>query len=199
MTNPVRAVVFDLGGVLLELRDPIANFGLEMAEAEFLQRWLLSPSVRQFECGAIGSEAFARSIVPELALSMAWEEFLRRFDAWPERLFPDTLPLLDAIPSGTWCGLLSNTNAIHWGRDDISGILAGRFDREFLSYRTGLLKPDPASFAQVSSGFGCAPGEVLYFDDNPLNVEAAAANGMQAHLARRPADALRVIRDLPVS
>lgn len=191
--DPVKAVVFDLGGVLLELRDPIENFGLPMRESEFLERWLLSPSVRAFERGAIDAQSFARSIVNEMQLQMDWPDFLERFDAWPLSLFPDTLALLDAIPSGIKRGLLSNTNAIHWGRTDISGSLAGRFDREFLSYQTRLLKPDRESFLQVPEGFDCEPREILYFDDNPRNVSAAAATGMQAFMARSPADIRQVL------
>lgn len=189
----VTAIVFDLGGVLLELRDPIENFRLQMPESEFLERWLLSPSVRAFERGSIDAEAFARSIVDEMRLQMEWPDFLVRFDAWPLALFPDTLALLGDIPPGIKRGLLSNTNAIHWGRADISGCLAGRFDREFLSYQTRLLKPDRESFLQVPESLGCRPREILYFDDNPRNVSAAAATGMQAHMARNPADVRQVL------
>ncbi len=187
------AIVFDLGGVLLELRDPIENFGLRMAETDFLDRWLLSPSVRAFEQGATDAEAFARSIVDEMELQMEWPVFLERFDAWPLALFPDTLALLDAIPPGIKRGLLSNTNANHWGRTDISGCLAGRFDREFLSYQTRLLKPDRDSFLQVPEGLGCRARQILYFDDNPRNVSAAAATGVQSHLAKGPADIRQVL------
>jgi glucose-1-phosphatase len=191
--DPVKAVVFDLGGVLLELRDPIENFQLCMPEAEFLGRWLLSPSVRAFERGVIDAQSFARSIVEEMELPMDWPDFLERFDAWPLSLFPDTLALLDAIPSGIKRGLLSNTNANHWERTDISGGLTGRFDREFLSYQTRLLKPDQESFLQVPEGLGCLPRQILYFDDNPRNVTAAAATGMQAFMARSPADVRQVL------
>ena len=192
----IKAVVFDLGGVLLRLRDPVAQFGLEMAPGEFHRRWLLSPAVREFERGAIDQEAFARAMVGELALPIQWPAFLERFDAWPECVFPDALPVLDAVPAGTKRGLLSNTNAVHWGRADVAGLLACRFDHTFLSFETGLLKPDRESFTQVSREFGCEASEILYFDDNPLNVEAANETGMQAHLAGCPGDAARVISRL---
>lgn len=192
----VKAVVFDLGGVLLRLRDPVRQFALEMAEAHFHRRWLLSPAVREFERGAIGQEAFARAIVAELSLPMEWRAFLERFDAWPDCVFPDALPVIDAIPAGIKRGLLSNTNAVHWGRADIANVLVRRFDRTFLSFETGLLKPDRESFVQVSREFGCEASEILYFDDNPLNVEAARQTGMQAHPAGCPADAAAIIAHL---
>lgn len=191
-----KAVVFDLGGVLLRLRDPIENFDLRIPEALFLERWLKSPSVREFERGAIDTPTFAKMVVNELELSMDWNEFIERFDAWPEQLFPDTQSLLDAIPSSADRVLLSNTNAVHWERRNISGELAGRFDREFLSFRTGLLKPDREAFSQVSKACRCLPGEVLFFDDNPLNVAAATEFGMRSFLTKDPAEVRKVLDDI---
>jgi putative hydrolase of the HAD superfamily len=192
----IEVVVFDLGGVLLQLKDPVTNFGLNFSEAEFLERWLKSPSVREFERGASDAETFGRAIVRELGLAMNWREFLQRFDAWPEQIYPETAVLLDAIPESIGRALLSNTNAAHWGRSDISAALCGGFDKTFLSFRTGLLKPDRAAFAQVTEAYGMPADAFLFFDDNPLNVSAAAAAGMQAVLSKGPGDALRVLQQM---
>lgn len=189
----VRGVVFDLGGVLLRLDDPLALFELEVTESEFHALWLRSQSVREFERGAIDARSFAESVVRELALPMSPARFRERFDAWPQGLFPETPALLEAIPAGIQRVLLSNTNAAHWGRPDISGALAGQFDLAFLSYRTGILKPDRAAFAQVAGACRCAPGELLFFDDNPGNITAARDFGMRAHLVKGPADARAVL------
>ncbi len=189
----IRLVVFDLGGVLLRLRDPVANFGLTGPHHEFLERWLMSPAVRDFERGTIDAGAFAERIVEELGLPFSREAFLERFDAWPEALFPDTLALLDSLPAGVRSALLSNTNAAHWGRPDIAGLLAGRFDWEFLSYRTGLLKPDTEAYRHVLDTCCVAPEEVLFFDDNPKNVQAAASIGIGAHTSTCPAGARAVL------
>ena len=194
----VKAVVFDLGGVLLRLRDPIENFELDLTEPEFLELWLQSPSVREFERGAIDADSFAQSMVEEMRLPMDWRRFLERFHAWPQRLFPEALDLLQCIPPGIRRVLLSNTNAAHWERQEISGALAGQFDLELLSFRTGLLKPDRAAFDQVREACGCAAGEILFFDDNPGNVAAALASGQRAFLARGPAEARCVLEGLAV-
>lgn len=192
----IKGVVFDLGGVLLRLADPLELFELQVSEAEFLALWLRSSSVRDFERGAIDVQVFAESVVRELALPMAPARFRERFDAWPQALFPETPALLEAIPAGVERVLLSNTNAAHWGRSDIAGALEGRFDLTFLSYRTGLLKPDRAAFEQVARACRSAPGELLFFDDNPGNVDAALRFGMQAHVVRGAAEARRVLEGL---
>jgi putative hydrolase of the HAD superfamily len=192
----IKVVVFDLGGVLLQLRDPVENFAVQMSGSEFLERWLRSPSVREFERGACNAETFAKAIVKELELAMDWQEFLQRFDAWPERIYPGTTALLDAIPAGVGRAILSNTNAAHWGRNDIATSLSSRFDRTFLSFRTGLLKPDREAFVQVTAAYALPAGAFLFFDDNPLNVAAAAATGMKAVLCRGPAEAMRVLQQM---
>ena len=194
----IKAVVFDLGGVLLRLRDPIENFELALTEPEFLELWLRSPSVREFERGAIDADSFAQSVVRELGLPMPWRRFLERFHAWPQALFPQAVELLQSIRPGILRVLLSNTNAAHWEREEISGALGGLFDLEFLSFRTGVLKPDRAAFDRVGEACGCAAGEILFFDDNPGNVAAALAAGQRAFLAKNPADAHRVLDALQV-
>jgi putative hydrolase of the HAD superfamily len=180
--NDIKVLLFDLGGVLCRLHDPIETFGLQQGHAEFMERWLKSPAVREFERGAINAETFAQHIVTEAGLAYDADEFLRRFDAWPDRLFPGTLELLQMIPARYERALLSNTNANHWGRDDVGGRLRASFGRIFLSFETGLLKPDAQAFLHVVAEYGCTAQEILFFDDNPLNVRAAIESGCRAEL-----------------
>lgn len=177
-----KVILFDLGGVLLNLNDPIETFGLDIDKTEFMERWLRSPSVRTFESGGMTNEEFARNIVTEAELPYGWQEFLRRFDAWPDQLYDQTLSVLQAIPAKWKRALLSNINARHWGRDDIAGRLAGYFDHSFLSYQTGFMKPDREAFELAVQTYECRPGEVLFFDDNPINVEAAENYGLRSEL-----------------
>jgi glucose-1-phosphatase len=183
-TTGISVILFDLGGVLLHLRDIGSNFGLSGEERQFHRSWLMSPAVRDFERGAIAAEEFGRRIVSELRLPYDWQDFLQRFDRWPESIYPGVPELLANLASRYNIALLSNTNAVHWGRDDIAGVLEPLFDGIFLSFRTGLLKPDNSSFEQVMRHYDCAADEVLFLDDNPLNIEAATAMGINACLAR---------------
>jgi len=177
-------ILFDLGGVLLHLRDTGSNFGITGDERQFHRSWLLSPSVREFERGAITAEEFARRIVPELQLPYNWQEFLQRFDRWPERLYDGADYLITQLAREYRVALLSNTNAVHWGRDDIAGVLEPLIDHSFLSFETGLLKPDINAFQQVARHYDCVPQDILFLDDNPLNVDAANALGIRGCLTR---------------
>ena len=180
----ISVILFDLGGVLLHLRDIGGNFGITGDEHRFLRSWLLSPAVRDFERGAIVAEEFGRRIVSEMRLPYDWREFLQRFDRWPERVYPGVPELIADLSAHYNLALLSNTNAVHWGRGDIAGVLDPLFDAVFLSFRTGLLKPDRDSFEQVMEHYDCAASEILFLDDNPLNIEAASAVGLNARVTR---------------
>lgn len=193
MAPEVSAVAFDLGGVLLQLGDPAETFGIGGDVAAFHERWTLAESVRTLERGEITVAEFSRVVVDELELDMGAEEFRRRFDAWPERLFPGALDLLDRIPANLGRYLLSNINADHWNRDYIAGVLQARFDHAFLSYETGLVKPDREAYEQVIDAANCAPAAIIYVDDNAMNVRAAAETGMQAHVARGIAGVTQVL------
>ena len=94
-----KVILFDLGGVLLELGDPISTFGLDIDASEFLRTWIMSPSVRALESGQINGKGFAQRIVAEMELPMDWQELLHRFDSWPAKIYPRAIDLIDRIPS----------------------------------------------------------------------------------------------------
>ncbi len=179
-SNEYKVILFDLGGVLLKLRDPISTFELQIDESEFLRTWIVSPSVRALESGQIDGEEFSKRMIAEMQLPINWQELLKRFDNWPAGFYPKAIELLARIPSQYSCAILSNTNAVHWQQVDVPGNFDNRFERYFLSYETGLLKPDPDSFLQVIASYACRPEEIMFYDDNPLNVAAAANVGMDS-------------------
>ena len=180
----VKVVLLDLGGVLMRLHDPLDTFGIELHDDEFLEKWLLSTAVRKLERGDISAEHFAIEIVDEFALTYAPQEFLQRFNRWPDAFFNGIPDLLKAIAQNYHVALLSNTNAIHWERDDIAGQLEPLIDSLFLSYRTGLVKPESAAFEHVLDTLDVTAAQVLFLDDNVLNIDAANRCGMQAQLTR---------------
>ena len=58
--------------------------------------------------------------------------------------------------------------------------LRGYFDFFFSSCYVGLRKPHAQIFRMALDVLQCEPGEVIFIDDRPGNVEAAAAVGMHA-------------------
>ncbi len=54
------------------------------------------------------------------------------------------------------------------------------FDHTYASHQMGVLKPQAAAFAHVVSDLGVPAQRVAFFDDTPVNVEAAAGAGLAA-------------------
>jgi putative hydrolase of the HAD superfamily len=194
-SNNIAVILFDLGGVLLRLRDTGTTFGVTGDEREFHRRWIQSHAVREFERGAIDFDEFASRVVVELQLPYDAGEFLQRFDSWPGDLYPGVPELLESLVIDYRVALLSNTNAVHWQRNNVAGVLDPLFDHAFLSFRTGLLKPDAESFGQVFNHYSRMPNEILFLDDNPLNVEAARTIGVRACLTRGIDDVRQALTD----
>ena len=182
-TSKLRVLLFDVGGVLVELGGVEAMLGWlgnRLTPDQLWRRWLESENVRGFETGRIDAPQFATGMIAEFGLRVGSQEFLDSFVGWPTGLYPGTLELLARIPRRYRRALLSNSNPLHWPRVLGEMNLGGSFDHHFVSHLTGLIKPDTTTFEHVLESLGCKAGEVLFFDDNAPNIEAARALGIHA-------------------
>ncbi len=159
--------------------------GAVPAEAVW-ERWLHSEVVRAFELGRLTPEEFAERFLAEFELGVPADTLLAELEPWVGGPLDGALELLDELAGRYTVACLSNTNPLHWPR--MAASFGGRFDRAFVSCETGLLKPDPEAFRHVWQELDLAPGEIVFFDDARLNVEAARALGLDAARARGPAD-----------
>ncbi|NNF53500.1 MAG: HAD family phosphatase [Acidimicrobiales bacterium] len=199
MTNTDRpaAVIFDLGGVIVMLGPLSDLLGSYAPPAEdFWPRWLHSEAVRAYEGGYCTTDEFADALTSEFSLPFGPEELLRRFAAWPKGLYPGATQLLEELseqnPALT-VGALSNSNPLHWSEQNDAEQIRALFDTPFLSFEMKLLKPDPAIYRHVERALGLEPPEILYFDDNQINVDGAINAGWRAHVARHPDECRRYL------
>jgi len=182
--NQIKAILFDLGGVLVEL----AGIPLTMewaqktiARDDFWRMWLNSKGVRNFESGRSTPVEFADHIIAEFELKIGQEEFLNRFAQWPKNIYAGARDLLKELGPRYKLGILSNTNELHWNRIINEMDLLRFFDFTFASHHTGLLKPDKKTYRFVIKSLKYLPEEILFFDDNQLNVDGARNAGIRAH------------------
>lgn len=178
-----RVLLFDVGGVLVELsgvETMLGWLGGGVATDELWRMWLHSKAVRDFETGRIDPDEFAVGVITEFRLPVGPAQFLASFAGWPTGLYPGTLELLARIPNSYQRALLSNSNALHWTRVVSDLQLGPAFDHHFVSHLTGRIKPDADAFEHVVDSLDCRPEQVLFLDDNTLNVDAAKRFGMQA-------------------
>lgn len=188
-------ILFDLGGVLIELRGvgamrELASVG---TDDELWARWLTCPWVRTFERGECSPEEFAAGMVDEWGLTVMPEEFLESFRDWPVGPLPGAAALVDAVRNVVRVGCLSNTNAMHTEERFSRWPIFSESDHRFMSFELGLLKPDRALFDRVAEVAGVAPARILFLDDNIINVDGAIAAGFTARHTRGVAEAERAL------
>jgi len=174
-----QIILFDLGGVLVDLADPVTSIGLTMTPAEFWSLWLSSPLVRQFEIGQLSASDFVARFGAELGFHDV-EEFDSALRSWHLPMFAGAEQALQFLTASSTVALLSNTNEIHWQQVESQTEVFSQFSKVFLSYETGNAKPSPAAFQDVVQHFDCAPADIIFFDDNAGNVAAAEAEGLRA-------------------
>jgi putative hydrolase of the HAD superfamily len=67
------------------------------------------------------------------------------------------------------------------------------FKRQFLSFRLGLMKPDPKIYRHVARGMNVPPARILFFDDTQVHVDGARAVGIDAHRVGGPDEAREIL------
>ncbi len=181
----IEVVLFDLGGVLVELggMGEMAIFADEQDEDEIWRRWLTCPWVRRFERGECDTETFARGMVESWAMPVGPDAFLEAFAAWPKGMLPGARDLVRATSERSRVACLSNTNSIHTDRQWAEFGIYELFDRLFLSHEMGLVKPDRDAFDHVVGELGCPRERILFLDDNQINVDGAREAGLASERA----------------
>jgi len=195
----IDVVLFDLGGVLIELAGvaKMLEWAPDLGSTEELwRRWLHSDAVRRFETGRIGRDEFAVALVDEFALPVPHGEFIEAFTWWPRAVFPGAMELLAQMRGRYRIASVSNTNEIHWERFANAWSLADAFHHNFPSHRVGKLKPDAEYFEHVLAELGVPAQRVLFIDDNTINVDAAARMGMHARRVEGVDGARAAFREL---
>lgn len=178
----IDLVLFDLGGVLIELggmRD-MAAFADEHDEDEIWRRWLACPWVRAYERGECDERRFAEGMVETWAMPVAPEAFLEAFASWPKGLLPGAKALVREVGTRRRIAALSNTNRLHAERFHAEFGLHDDFEALYYSHEIGLVKPDRAAFDHVAERLGAPRERVLFIDDNQINVDGARAAGFRA-------------------
>ena len=189
----IKAVLFDFGGVLAELRAETHLRGLlkqGMTGEQMWATWSHSPAVRAHESGHISAEEFSRRIVDELELTIPPREFLDGFREWIIGPFADTHALIRDVAARHTTALVTNTSAVHWPVIESMGVLP-HMHHVFASYQIGRIKPDREYFEFVLTEMGLLPGEAVFLDDSAINVAAARELGIHARRAEGAANARR--------
>ena len=191
MDKNIKNIVFDLGGVLVDLDFKNAINGLQQAGfanvKEQLQTFDQEGIFKKFELGEIDSDQFRTAIRENSTVTLTDEEVDTLWNSMLLEVPRKKLELILDLRSKYMVYLLSNTNAIHWdyvckNAFNYRGFRVNDyFEETFLSYEMHLAKPDKAIFEKVLHEANLLPEETLFIDDSEANCKAAEELGIHAH------------------
>jgi putative hydrolase of the HAD superfamily len=191
MDKNIKNVVFDLGGVLLNLDlqrtiDAFKEVGFEDVEKQ-IRAFNHQGIFQQFEAGGITAEEFRNAIRENIQAPLTDEEI---DDYWSRMLLDipcEKLKLILELREKYMVYLLSNTNPIHWNHvckhafNYHSFRVEDYFEETYLSYEMHDAKPNKSIFEKMLSEANILPEETLFIDDSEANCQAAASLGIQVH------------------
>jgi len=194
--SAIRIILFDIGGVLVEpsgVTTMLTWMHNSVSAEQLWKMWLTSSCVRAFETGRTSPEEFADQVIADFRLPVARGRFLEEMTRWSVTLFPGAIELVEQIPPRYVRATLCNTNTIHWKYVMRNEGLNKAFSHHFASHLTGKIKPDAEAFQHVTRALECEPREVLFLDDNEINVVGTKSIGMQSVRVRGIAETERAL------
>lgn len=196
----IKAVVFDIGDVLERVQpvsawtDPwVARLGLasealerawdsidpddligigKLTEVEFSARWATALGLSEEQAGAFMADM--------------WDWYCGE---------PDTalIEYFTALRPRYLTGILSNSADGARREEERRYGFPALVDVLIYSHEVGMTKPDPQIYTLTCAQLGVEPGEVVFLDDMPINVDAANRLGMHGVLHVGTAESIKAI------
>jgi putative hydrolase of the HAD superfamily len=183
----LRAVIFDFGNVICrppterQLSEAAAVCGITVEE--FVQAFWRNR--REYDRGTDAQEYwrdfavfvgrdFDRAMVDDMIDREInfWSNFDGRVLNWAD----------DLRRAGLKTSILSNLPRVLGERLRAEDGFLNHFDQVTFSYELGAIKPEPGIYPDAIQSLGVEPGEALFLDDRPENVEGGRAIGMHAEI-----------------
>ncbi|MDT8306830.1 MAG: HAD family phosphatase, partial [Anaerolineae bacterium] len=182
--STIKAVIFDVGGVLIRTHDWRGR-----------QRWerdlALQPG--QAEWLVFHSQAGLRAQQGHITGTRLWQELAARLDLHDEQLAAfrhdfwagdaldeELVAYIRSLRPNYQTAIISNFNDSLRDSLERTYPIAGDFDLIVVSAEENVMKPDERIYHLTLERLGRQPGEAVFIDDSPANVAGARAIGMHA-------------------
>jgi epoxide hydrolase-like predicted phosphatase len=200
----IRAVIFDIGGVLERVADADAVLGakwrdrLGLDQAGFVAAMRrVDPELRS-QTGEMSEAEYRERCATELGLSPAKaDEFMAdMWDWYCGELDDDLMAFAASLRPGLRTAIISNS--ADGSRREETGRYAfdQLFDPIIYSHEVGVAKPDPAIFELTCARMGQEPAQTVFVDDVPGHVAAAGTVGMHAIVHVSTAETMAAVNAL---
>ena len=190
MVKGIKHIIFDLGGVLLNIDYKLTEQAFVDARIknfpEIYSQLHQSSLIDKFEMGMMPKEEFISTLQKAAASPITEAQVLNAWNAMLLDLPVRRLQILQQLQLYYDLFLLSNTNEIH--EQAFNEIIMRThgvphigvfFDKVYFSHRLGMRKPDKEIFIHVLEDNNLNPKETLFIDDSPQHIAGASELGIQ--------------------
>jgi putative hydrolase of the HAD superfamily len=196
MSTKIKNIIFDLGGVVLDIDEnnvykELEKMGLTTSELSHSKEFM--DIMSKFDTGIYTAPTFRKKVKAFIGQEKMTDQ---RFDAiWNAMLLDiprERIEAIEKVKKHYKIFLMSNTNVIHYdlyvrdlqlrfGYNEFDAL----FDKSYFSFAEHLEKPDPRFFELILDHEGLLPEETLFIDDTEANIKVAKKLGIRTyHISR---------------
>ena len=196
MSAKIKNIIFDLGGVILDIDETIVYKELEkmgISTSELAHSKEFIDIMSKFDTGIYTAPTFRKKTKTLLGQEKMTDQ---RFDAiWNAMLLDiprERIEAIEKVKKHYKIFLMSNTNVIHYdlyvrdlqlrfGYNEFDDL----FNKSYFSFAEHLEKPDPRFFELILDHESLVSEETLFIDDTEVNIRAAQSLGIRTYHIRR--------------
>jgi epoxide hydrolase-like predicted phosphatase len=198
----IKAVIFDVGGVLVRTHDWSGRqrWERELALQPGQAEWFVfqSDAGLHAQQGQITEAAMWRRVAADLGLDAVQLDAFRQ-DFWAgDALDEQLVAYIRSLRPAYQTAIISNFNDGLRASLERTYPIADAFDLIVVSAEESMMKPDERIYHLTLERLGRQPAEAVFVDDSPANVEAARAIGMVAVHYRAGMDVVAALAALGV-
>jgi epoxide hydrolase-like predicted phosphatase len=180
MSDKIKVILFDVGGVVIDFDDSIyislLNRNLHISKEKI--RKALLPLLRRGERGSLKSKDMLRILSKRLGVSIAslqWNETVKKYAHANKQV----LSLMRSLKKHYRIALLSNITFSRFFT--MRGLIdPSLYEKLFASAYLHVRKPDKGIYLHVLKRLGVKPSEVVFIDNLKENVIGAQKVGIKA-------------------
>lgn len=185
-----RAIIFDIGRVLIRVNVSLATSGLAediaLSPQEIWSAIEKDPRWPDWQEGRISPMDWHLHLAKRLGGKLSFEQFVQ---VWNRALDPQPIhdnAFLQKLSKGYRLAVLSNTDPLHVAHMESTYQFLRFFPVRIYSCRVGASKPNPLIYKEAFRACKVRSEEAIYIDDVAAYAEAAERLGMQGIVFKSP-------------
>lgn len=187
----MKNLIFDLGNVIIDIDFDLTFRAFSKLSSKYsweeIRFFIKDKRIwEDYEKGLMNDDEFRETLRNELKIKASNSEIDKAFCGLLQEIQPERIKLIQELSKKYRLFILSNTSNIHFQQVEkllfeSTGIRHFNeiFEKVFLSFEMGKLKPDIEIYQQVLLEANIIAKETLFLDDMLINLESAATLGIQ--------------------